>query len=40
MFIVMKTVPCAPDAHLAIACIRACVWAVVEGRPFCPLRQG
>ena len=39
MFIAMRTVPRAQDARLVIACIRACVWAAVEGRPFCPLRQ-
>jgi hypothetical protein len=39
MFIVMRTVPPVQDTRLVIACIRACVWAAVEGRPFCPLRQ-
>ncbi|WP_258187257.1 hypothetical protein [Variovorax sp. WS11] len=39
MFIVMRTVPPVQDTRLVIACIRACVWAAIEGRPFCPLRQ-
>jgi hypothetical protein len=40
MFIAMRTVPRTQDARLVIACIRACIWAAVEGRPFCPLPQG
>ncbi|WP_436825755.1 hypothetical protein [Variovorax sp. DT-64] len=39
MLIVMRTVPRTQDARLVIACIRACIWAAVEGRPFCLLRQ-
>jgi hypothetical protein len=38
MLILMKSVPPAQDARIVIACIRACVWAEVEGRPFCMLR--
>ena len=38
MFIVMKRVPSAQDPRIVVACIRACVWAGVEGRPFCMLR--
>jgi hypothetical protein len=37
MFILLKHVPPVLDPRVAIACIRACVWAKVEGRPFCPL---
>ncbi len=37
MLIVMKTLPRAKDSRVVIACIRACVWASVEGRPFCAL---
>jgi len=39
MFIQMRTVPQAQDARLVVACIRACVWATVEGRPFCPFNK-
>ena len=38
MFIVMKKLPSAQDPRIVIACIRACVWADVEGRPFCMMR--
>ena len=38
MFIVMKSLPSAQDPRIVIACIRACVWADVEGRPFCMMR--
>jgi hypothetical protein len=38
MLIVMTSIPSAQDPRIVIACIRACVWAGVEGRPFCMLR--
>lgn len=37
MFIRLAAVPAAPDRRLIIAWIRACIWADVEGRPFCRL---
>ena len=37
MLIVMKTLPRAQDSRVVIAWIRACIWAGVEGRPFCVL---
>jgi hypothetical protein len=38
MFIIIRSVPSGQDSRIVIACIRACVWAGVEGRPFCMLR--
>ena len=38
MLIRLTAIPLAPDSRIVIAWIRACVWADVEGRPFCPLR--
>jgi hypothetical protein len=38
MLIRLTAVPPATDPRIVIACIRACVWADVEGRPFCVLR--
>jgi hypothetical protein len=37
MFIYMRHLPAMPDRHICIACIRACIWARVEGRPYCEL---
>ena len=39
MLIVLKSAPQVPDRSIIVACIRACVWASVEGRPFCVLRS-
>jgi hypothetical protein len=38
MLIMMKSIPLAQDPRIVIACIRACIWADVEGRPFCTLK--
>lgn len=38
MLIIVKSVPPTQDSRVVIACIRACVWAGIEGRPFCTLR--
>jgi len=38
MFIIMRRLPEGQDQHIVIACIRACIWAGVEGRPFCALK--
>ncbi|VTU34244.1 MULTISPECIES: hypothetical protein [unclassified Variovorax] len=40
MRIPIRTVPPTQDPGIVIECIRACVWATVEGRPFCALRAG
>lgn len=37
MSISITAVPTAPDERIVVACIRACIWADVEGRPFCLL---
>ena len=37
MLIMIDTVPSVQDRRVAIACIRACVWATIEGWPFCVL---
>lgn len=37
MLIRLQSVPVSPDQHMIIAWIRACIWAGVEGRPFCRL---
>ncbi len=37
MLIRLTCVPQATDSRIVIAWIRACVWADVEGRPFCVL---
>jgi hypothetical protein len=37
MLIPMKAIPVGPDPRIVIAWIRACIWADVEGRPFCRL---
>jgi hypothetical protein len=37
MLIIIRSLPSAQDPRIVIACIRACVWADVEGRPFCML---
>jgi len=38
MQIPMQAVPSTQDSRIVIAWIRACIWATVEGRPFCSLR--
>lgn len=38
MLIMMKTVPAGQDPRIVIACIRACIWARVEGWPFSLLK--
>ena len=38
MLIRLTSVPPDTDPRIVIAWIRACVWADVEGRPFCILR--
>lgn len=38
MLITMKSLPPAQDPRIVVACIRACVWASIEGWPFCPLK--
>jgi hypothetical protein len=39
MLIPIKTVPVAQDPHIVLACIRACIWAGVEGWPYCVLKN-
>ncbi|SCK61000.1 hypothetical protein VAR608DRAFT_6923 [Variovorax sp. HW608] len=38
MLIPMRTVPKWQDPQVVIEWIRACIWASVEGWPFCPLK--
>jgi hypothetical protein len=38
MFIAMQQLPAAQDPHIVLACLRACVWARIEGWPFCLLK--
>ena len=38
MLIAMHHLPPAQDQHIVIACLRACVWARIEGWPFCLLK--
>jgi len=38
MLIRMKTVPQSQDPQVVIECIRACIWASIEGWPFCRLK--
>ncbi|HYP71878.1 MAG TPA: hypothetical protein VEP93_13405, partial [Variovorax sp.] len=38
MLIKMTTVPQGQDPHVVVAWIRACIWAGVEGWPFCRLK--
>jgi hypothetical protein len=35
MLITLHSVPAACRPDIVVACLRACVWARVEGRPFC-----
>ena len=35
MLITLRSVPLAQDSRIVIACIRACIWASLEDRPFC-----
>lgn len=37
MYIVMKSVPRMQDQRVVIAWIRACIWAEIEGWPYCTL---
>lgn len=37
MLISMRTLPQEQDPRVVIEWIRACVWAGIEGWPFCPL---
>jgi hypothetical protein len=39
MLVPIRNVPTGEDPRIVIECIRACVWATVEGRTFCPLRD-
>jgi hypothetical protein len=39
MTIPMNAIPSGPDPRIVVAWIRACIWAGVEGRPFCPLQH-
>ena len=39
MVIAVRQVPSTQDPRFVVACIRACVWAEVEGRPFCRLKE-
>lgn len=39
MLIKMTTAPQGQDPHVVIAWIRACIWAGIEGWPFCPLES-
>jgi hypothetical protein len=38
MLIMIKTIPTVQDPRITIACIRACIWATIEGWPYCVLR--
>ena len=38
MLIMIKTIPNTPDPRITVACIRACIWAGIEGWPYCVLR--
>lgn len=38
MLIKMTTVPQGQDPHVVVAWIRACIWAGIEGWPFCRLK--
>jgi hypothetical protein len=38
MLIKMTTVPQAQDPQMVVAWIRACIWAGIEGWPFCRLK--
>ena len=38
MLIIIKTIPSMPDPRITVACIRACIWATIEGRPYCVMR--
>lgn len=37
MLITLRSVPSEQDSRIVIACIRACIWASLEDRPFCVL---
>jgi hypothetical protein len=39
MLVSIRSVPAGEDSRIVIECIRACVWARIEGRRFCPLRR-
>ena len=38
MLIKMTTVPQGQDPQIVVAWIRACIWAGIEGWPFCTLK--
>jgi hypothetical protein len=38
MLVCVSRAPKVPDPCVIICCIRACVWATIEGRPFCVLK--
>lgn len=40
MLITVRSVPLEQDSRIVIACIRACIWASIEDRPFCVLPNG
>ena len=40
MLITLRSLPLAQDSRIVIACIRACIWASLEDRPFCVLPNG
>ena len=39
MLIFLKRVPLAIRRDIVVACLRACIWARVEGRPFCLIQR-
>jgi len=39
MLVSIRRVPAGEDPRIVIECIRACVWARIEGRRFCPMRS-
>jgi hypothetical protein len=38
MLVSVNSVRKGPNPCIIICCIRACVWATIEGRPFCVLK--
>jgi len=40
MVVMVNRLPLAQDPRIVIECIRACVWARIEGWPFSPLSEG
>jgi hypothetical protein len=39
MLVPINTAPLAQDPHIVLACIRACIWARIEGWPFCVMKK-